>query len=117
MIYSDRVACQSRPVRAVLPASPHPARKARSMLCHDPRISNIRWEFRETLNVALIAVYLSDDGQVLIDWDAVAAAADDVDWPRDIEGNRIEGSWRPCAISATTPNTRETINVCRQDTD
>ena len=65
------------------------------MLCHDPRISNVRWELRETLNVALIAAHLSDDGQGLIDWDAVAVAADDVDWPRDTEGNRIEGSWRP----------------------
>jgi len=65
------------------------------MLCHDPRISNIRWELHETKNIALITAHLSDQGGALIDWDEVAIAADDCDWPRDSEGRLVRGSWAP----------------------
>lgn len=65
------------------------------MLCHDPRISNIRWELHETKNVALIMAHLSDNGRERTDWEEVAKAADDCDWPRDSEGRLIAGSWKP----------------------
>ncbi len=65
------------------------------MLCHDPRISNIRWELHETKNVALIMARLSDEGGETTDWDEVAKAADDCDWPRDSAGRPITGSWKP----------------------
>ena len=65
------------------------------MLCHDPRISNIRWELHETRNVALIMAHLSNEEGERVDWDEVAAAADDCDWPRDSEGCRIQGGWKP----------------------
>ena len=65
------------------------------MLCHDPRISNIRRELRETNNVALIVAHLSDKDRGNIDWDEVAIAADDCDLPRDSEGRLVAGSWKP----------------------
>lgn len=65
------------------------------MLCHDPRISNIRWELHETKNVALIMAHLSDEGGGTTDRDEVAKAADDCDWPRDDEGRLITGTWKP----------------------
>jgi len=65
------------------------------MLCHDPRISNIRWELHETRNVALIMAQLSYDDGETIDWENVAMAGDDCDWPRNSEGRLVRGSWEP----------------------
>jgi len=65
------------------------------MLCHDPRISNIRWELHETRNVALIMAHLSNESGEWVDWDEVALAADNCDWPRDSEGHPTRGSWTP----------------------
>ena len=65
------------------------------MLCHDPRISNIRWQLRDTKNVALIVARLSDPDGGSTDWDEVAVAADDCDLPRDSEGRLVAGSWKP----------------------
>jgi len=65
------------------------------MLCHDPRISNIRWELYETKNVALIMAHHADNAGETIDWDEVAIAADDCDWPRDSQGRLVTGSWGP----------------------
>jgi hypothetical protein len=65
------------------------------MWCHDPRISNIRWELRATRNVALIMAHVSNKSGDCVDWDEVAVAADDCDWPRDVEGQAIKESWKP----------------------
>jgi hypothetical protein len=65
------------------------------MLCHDPRISCIRWEMHETRNLALIMAHLFSKEGDPPDWEEVAMAADDYDWPRDDEGHLIKGSWMP----------------------
>jgi hypothetical protein len=84
----------------VAPTSLHrlkarPYKRPYKMLCHDPRISNIRWEFHQTRNVALIMAHLSSKSGDWVDWDEVAAAADDCDWPRDGAGRAIKGAWKP----------------------
>jgi hypothetical protein len=65
------------------------------MLCHDPRISCIRWEMHETQNIALILAHLANKAGDALDWDEIAAAADDCDWPRDHKGHRVTGDWTP----------------------
>ena len=65
------------------------------MLCHDPRVSNIRWELYETHNVALIHAHFASQGGEFVDWDEVATATDDCDWPRDGNGRVVPGDWAP----------------------
>lgn len=65
------------------------------MLCHDPRISNIRWDKRETQNDALIRADIQSLQGGNIDWDEVAEAADRLDWPRSRNGQRLRWIWGP----------------------
>jgi hypothetical protein len=54
--------------------------------CHDPRISNIRWDKRETRNSALIRADTELEHGGDVDWEAVVVAADNDDWPLDANG-------------------------------
>lgn len=65
------------------------------MLCHDPRVSNIRWEKRETLNDVLILAEMKVRQGLHVDWDSIAEAADLYDWPVGNEGKLVNGRWIP----------------------
>lgn len=67
------------------------------MLCHDPRISNIRWDKRETKNAALIRADMQSQQGRNIDWDDVAEAADQLDWPLGGNGKPLRWIWGPRA--------------------
>ena len=74
-----------------------PIRIGRSMRCHDPRVSNVRWDKRETRNEALIAADIASLQGSDIDWDHVAEAADRCDWPRGSDGEPLQWIWGPKA--------------------
>ncbi len=63
------------------------------MLCHDPRISNVRWDKRETNNDALILADIMMRAGEPVEWDEVAEAADNCDWPVDKNGVLIIARW------------------------
>jgi hypothetical protein len=63
--------------------------------CHDPRISNIRWDKRETNNAALIRADIDLERGGDVDWEAVVVAADNCDWPMDANGQALRWIWGP----------------------
>jgi hypothetical protein len=63
--------------------------------CHDPRISNIRWDKRETNNAALIRADTDLERGGDVDWEAVVVAADNCDWPMDANGQALRWIWGP----------------------
>jgi hypothetical protein len=63
--------------------------------CHDPRISNVRWDKRETRNAALIRADIHLERGDHVDWEAVAVAADNDDWPLDANGEPVTWIWGP----------------------
>ena len=67
------------------------------MLCHDPRISNIRWDKRETENNALILADARSRQGADVDWEVVAEAADRCDWPLAGNGQPLQWIWGPRA--------------------
>lgn len=67
------------------------------MLCHDPRVSNVRWAKRETENNALILADIQTRQGGDVDWDEVADAADQCDWPLGANGEPVCWIWAPRA--------------------
>jgi hypothetical protein len=92
--FENRVSIR-KAAKASLNQWPFAGGEVSQMLCHDPRISNIRWEFHETRNAVLIMAHLSDKSGDWVDWEEIAVAADDCDWPRDGAGRAIKGTWKP----------------------
>jgi hypothetical protein len=70
---------------------------SRAPRCHDPRISNIRWDKRKTRNAALIRADIHLEQGDPVDWEAVAVAADNDDWPLDANGEPVTWIWGPKA--------------------
>jgi hypothetical protein len=64
-----------------------------AMLCHDPRISNVRCDKRETTNDALILADIMMRAGEPVEWEEVAEAADNCDWPVDQNGALIIARW------------------------